>query len=285
MMNRLRIVGKTLAMAAGVAAAVLSMSGTASALSCPADCPDFYVNPNYVAPGNSLPTSLVAGDLQGNYQEILTFIGTPTAGSWTATGYAQLGTIIQGSTALSPGNAYPTPISGDSNFYELYATFSAGGTYTVTQDPITLHFILTLTASSASATLYSDLGFNDTYNAPAATVTPNAGDMTLANATFLFGGGSADLTTNIGSFTLTMAPTLTVPDGEGFFILPRPFYIRTNLTGQFTPAPAVIPGTNHLSNSVDVIFQGPAGVPEPATLGLLGVGLLGLARRRYARKS
>jgi hypothetical protein len=287
MMNRLQLVGKTLAMAAGVAVAVLAMSGTASALSCPADCPDFTINPNFLAPGNGLSTSLVADDLQGNYQEIITFSGTSTSGTWSATGYAQLGTIIQGSTAPSPGNAYPTLTSGDSAYYELYATFAAGGTYTVTTDGAG-HLILGLTANSSSATLYSDTGFNDTYNAAAATVTPSGDglDKTLATATFVIGGGTADLNTNIGAYTLTMNTFLTA-DGKSFFIAPAPvFYLLVNLTGQFTPGGALIPGTNHLSNSVDTIFSGTAAaVPEPATLGLLGFGLVGLARRRFGRKA
>lgn len=287
---------KTLVTAAGVVAALGMGSGQASA----ATFPVFSFNPTVFTNGTTECGTLTTcanqqGDrITGSYYENFALGGGNT---FTSNGFVTLDLINdQNDAAIAP------LVSGDLVTYRLYATYFANGTYTV--DGITgeVHF----TVTSAGANLYVD-GFGagapntvfDTNPAGGYSIpVPDANDALLAVGSLLSGDGQASATTNAsGNFGITFNPVSltsngpscqTTPPGSAgpgpgcdFFTGPRPFYIQANFSGQFINFNLVSPQT--LNGSADLIFQ-PSDVPEPATLTMFGLGLLGVARRRYGKK-
>ncbi len=171
-------------------------------------------------------------------------------------------------------------VSGLNANYLLYANFSAAGTYSIGGGGD-----VNFTVTSATASLYGDLGANDAYdtNPTGGYAQPNPGangDLLLANAQFLQGDGNASSQTNAsGNFGITFYPVTLTPTGSSYFVSPVPFYLIANLSGQFINFS--LNTTQQVTGSADLIF---APIPEPATLSLLGLGLAGVARLRARRR-
>ena len=240
---------------------------------------DFTVDPTGPA-GN-----FVADKITGNYVEIANF---NSDGTFTANLYWKAAAFV----AADGTNQLNSSTTGLGSDYGMYALYSANGTFTTSGAQTNFNF----TPGTGSLSLWLDPTNDTDYSAGSGNdfVGTNAGeDVRLANGMPESGNGYLDpsnpqCTAGIfcGAFGSTTSFQLTNPDGTSFFVSPSPFYTLSFQSGQlnnFNPA-----GRQVLNGSLDVTFNGGSSpVPEPASIALLGLGLvgLGLARRRSSRKA
>jgi hypothetical protein len=224
--------------------------------------------------------SFTADKITGNYSEIITINKNDT---FNASLYFDAGQFVTngGQTALKG------TVTGLNKTYALYAVYKASGT--VSRNGAMTYF--TYTQETGSLSLFLDRKQDSDGTRPALgsgdfAMAGTLDDVLLAEGNAL--GGTGTLTPaastcgnngiNCGSFGSTTGISLTAA-GKQFFVAPKPFYNISFQSGQFNVFNPT--GTQEVNGSMDVVFNS-AAVPEPASLGLLGLGLagVGIIRRR-----
>jgi hypothetical protein len=276
-----KMVSKTL-MACAITAALGAFSSGAMAQQT--TFPDFRVTETSVAGANA--NVLTADKITGNYTEVITFSGNSFNVSllWNA------GQFVT-NDGTTPVASQLSPTGGAANQYGVYALYTGSGTFATSGGRTTFNF-----ASGGNFNMFldpsSNTGFTQAPNGSTPWGTSNSGDDILIATGLPFAGqGTLDpsLSTcgsgttggagiNCGSFGATSTFALTGA-GSSYFTSPSPFYNVSFQSGQFNNFPTT--GTQVINGSLDVVFA----VPEPASVALIGLGLLGLGLSRRSKKA
>ena len=259
--------------------AAIGLALAAGAASATPIYPDFTVDTSAMGGGGSLGT-FMSNDISGQYHEQLTFTSASTfvvTLDFTAQGFNEDDTDPSLAKSLTAGQ------TGLGSNYQLLAVLNGSGTYSTSGGVTT--FSLT---PGGDMTLSYDAGANASFNAPAGpggafTIDAN-GDVitTLATGAGIMGNGSVNCTApNLcGAFGQETSFALTAA-GSSFFVGPVPFYNLSLQSGQVEGFPVTIGGTVTSSGTLNAVFA----VPEPTSMAMMGIALLGFMAVRQRRRS
>lgn len=237
----------------------------------------FEVSPNSLGLTGYSPFN--ADQMLGNASTLLTTTSATTA---TGSGWINMTSFTLNNTPILAGASGIN--LGGANSYALYVTFDLASTLTqgTINNPNSQGDLTAL-----NYTLWADVGSDSVFTAAdassaiAATVAQNGADTILGTGSLISGVNGIN---NLGGAFLNSITTVSLTAaGSNYFTDPVPFYElafeQFNNTTQGIEISGNLVSINQETGSID--FNR---VPEPATLALMGLGLLGMSATRRRNK-
>lgn len=210
---------------------------------------------------------ITADKHNGGYVEIINF---DDEGNFVANAFAGFDKLFSNNGSPDTGSNFTIGTN-----YLLYAIFTAEGNLS---GPIDYGKEVKNAATSGGFSLYLDPNSDtsaDTFGSEMV-MTGTSEDIFLGGSDNL-GRNSLVFTRRGGVFDFMFSNFELSTAGHEYYVSPQPFYSYINVDGDFDNF--AFGGTQRVTGDVSAVF-----IPEPSTLAVLGLGLLGLGanRRRKA---